>query len=228
MSEYGYTYEVENSKTYSIVSVFGYMFLGLLVTAGVSFGLYYLLLQGIVGPGLYYPMMIVSSIALIILVIYSQFVLLRGKTKGGLVTYLLYALMMGVLLSSVFILYDIASIGYAFICTAGSFGAMALYGLITKRQTASLGMFGVGLLFGILTLTLVNIFLNSEAIYWVITYAGLVAMLAITAWDVNRAKIFSDNGMLTGNIAIYMALQLYTDFIYIFVRLLAIIGRNKR
>ena len=52
-------------------------------------------------------------------------------------------------------------------------------------------------------------------------------MLALTAWDVNRAKSFSDNGMLTGNLAIYMALELYTDFIYIFIRLLAIIGRNR-
>ena len=228
MNNYDYTYEVENSKSYSIVGVFAYMFLGLLITAGVSFGLYYLLLQGVVSPNVYLPMMVISLIATFVLVIFSQLVLLRGKSKGGLVTYILFAVTMGILLSSVFILYDISTIGYTFLCTAGSFGAMALYGLITKRQTASLGMFGVGLLFGVLTLTLVNIIIRSEMIYWIITYVGLAAMLALTAWDVNRAKSFSDNGMLTGNLAIYMALELYTDFIYIFIRLLAIIGRNRK
>ena len=88
-------------------------------------------------------------------------------------------------------------------------------------------MFGVGALFGILTLSLVNIFLQSEAIYYLISYIGLAAMLGITAYDINRAKLMSESGYMTEGLAIYMALQLYTDFIYIFIRLIVIIGRNR-
>ena len=124
--------------------------------------------------------------------------------------------------------YSITFLGYMFICAAGSFGVMALYGLLTKRSTISLGMFGVGALFGILTLSLVNIFLRSEALYYLISYIGLAAMLAITAYDIQRAKQLANSGYMSEGLAIYMALQLYTDFIYIFIRLVSILGRNRR
>ena len=88
-------------------------------------------------------------------------------------------------------------------------------------------MFGIGALFGILTLSLVNIFLNSEPLYYLISYIGLAAMLAITAFDVNRIKQMANSGYMSEGIAIYMALQLYTDFIYIFLRLVVILGRNR-
>ena len=70
--------------------------------------------------------------------------------------------------------------------------------------------------------------MQSEGIYYLISYIGLAAMLALTAYDINRAKQLSDAGLMTQGLAIYMALQLYTDFIYIFMRLVVIMSRNRR
>lgn len=220
-------YYSEQTKTASLTKVFGYMFLGLLVTALSAIGLFYLFVTGTISIASYGGITIVSSIALIILIFVAQFYCLKNKS-GGLIVYLLYALCMGVLLSSLMLSYSITFLGYMFMCAAGSFGIMALYGLITKRSTISLGMFGVGALFGILTLSLVNIFLQSQGIYYVISYIGLAAMLAITAYDIQRAKQLANSGYMNEELAIYMALQLYTDFIYIFIRLVSILGRNRR
>ena len=220
-------YSYSESRNGSIVKVFGYMFLGLLVTALSAYGVAYLLSSGMIGIESYAGLAIVSAIALLILVFISQFYCLKNK-KGGLVTYLLYAICMGVLLSSIMLSYSLRFLGSVFLCTGGSFGVMAIYGLVTKRSTTSLGMFGVGALFGIITLSIVNIFLQSEGIYYLISYIGLAVMLALTAYDINRAKQLSDAGLMTQGLAIYMALQLYTDFIYIFMRLVVIMSRNRR
>lgn len=220
-------YYSEQTKSASLTKVFGYMFLGLLVSALSAIGLFYLFATGTIGITSYGGITVISSIGLIILIFVAQFYCLRNKS-GGLVVYLLYALCMGVLLSSLMLSYSITFIGYMFLCAAGSFGVMAIYGLVTKRSTLSLGIFGVGALFGILTLSLVNIFLQSTSIYYLISYIGLAAMLAITAFDIQRAKQLANSGTMTEGLAIYMALQLYTDFIYIFIRLIGILGRNRR
>lgn len=220
-------YSIEQTRSASIIKVFGYMFLGLVVTALSSFGIVYFLGNGVINVESYNVVTIISSIALIILIFVAQFYCLRNKS-GGLIVYLLYAICMGVLMSSLILVYNLQFLGYIFLCTAGSFGVMALYGLITKRNVTSLGMFGVGALFGIVTLSFVNIFLQSTPLYYLISYIGLAAMLAITAYDVNRAKQLANANLLTEGLAVYMALQLYTDFIYIFLRLVRILGRNRR
>ena len=219
-------YSYSQTKSPSIVKVFGYMFLGLLITALSAIGLFYLYASGTLSFDSYMSVTLISSIGLLILIFVSQFYCLKNK-KGGLLTYSLYALCMGVLLSSLMFTYSIRFLGFVFLCTSGSFGAMALYGLLTKSNTTSLGMFGVGALFGILTLSLVNIFLQSAPLYYLISYLGLVAMLAITAFDVNRTKKIADSGYMTEGLAIYMALQLYTDFVYIFLRLVILLARNR-
>ena len=229
MESYNYNnYVDENKATYPLTKVFGYMFLGLGLTAAIAFGLFFLLASANISPEVYIGMLAISSIGIIVMSIVTQLVLVRGNAKGGLISYIIYTVLMGVMLSSLFIGFDMSIIGYAFLCAAGSFGAMALYGIITKRETSSLGMIGVGLLFGVLTLTLVNFLLRSEPLYWIITYVGLIAMLMITAWDVNRAKRLSENGMLNQASAIFFALQIYTDFVYIFIRIVEIIARAKR
>ncbi len=219
-------YSYQSTSSFSLTKVFAYMFLGLLVSAVSSIGIYYLLISGVINPNLYMALTIISSISLIVLIFISQWYCIKNK-KGGLLTYCLYALTMGILLSSLMLMYSIRFLGFVFLCSAGSFGAMALYGLLTKRSTTSLAMFGIGALFGILTLSLVNIFLNSEPLYYLISYIGLAAMLAITAFDVNRIKQMANSSYMSEGIAIYMALQLYTDFIYIFLRLVVILGRNR-
>ncbi len=232
MNDYSYTNpssrsdDIDSTKS-SIAKVFLYMFLGLLVTAGVSIGVYFLLVSRALSPDAYIALTAVSSIASIILIFLAQFMVLRSG-KGGQVTYWLYTVCMGVLLSSFMLVYELSSLGYIFLATASVFGIMAIYGLFTKKSTMGLGMFGVGALWGILVLSLVNFFLQNPTIYYVISYIGLAAMLAITAFDVNNTKRLAQSGNLNGGLAIYMALQLYTDFVFIFIRLVALFARERR
>lgn len=219
-------YSYEASRSFSLVKVFGYMFLGLLVSALSAIGIYYMLVSGAIDTNSYLSITIISSIALIILIFVTQFFCLKNK-KGGLLVYCLYAVSMGILLSSLMLSYSLQFLGFVFLCTAGSFGAMALYGLFTKTNAFSLGIFGIGALFGVLTLSIVNIFLQSEPIYYLISYLGLAGMLAITAYDINRIKNMASSGTMYEGLAIYMALQLYTDFIYIFLRLVVLLARNR-
>ena len=219
-------YSYESSRNGSLTKVFGYMFLGFLVSALSAYGLYYLLINGTMDISSYGAITIFASITLIVLIFVSQYYCLRNK-QGGMLTYILYTLCMGILLSSIMLTYSLKFLGFVFMCTGGSFGVMALYGLLTKRDTGSLGMFGLGGLFGIMTLSLVNIFLRSEGIYYLISYIGLASMLAITAYDINRIKHLSSSGFMNEGMAIYMALQLYTDFIYIFIRMAILIGRRR-
>lgn len=220
-------YSYDQTRNNSLTKVFGYMFFGLLVTALSAYGLFYLLISGAVSIGSYGGLTLIAAIGLFVLIFVSQYYCLKNK-RGGFLTYVLYALCMGILLSSIMLSYSLQFLGFVFLCTGGSFGAMALYGILTKRSTASLGMFGTGAIFGVLTLSLVNIFLRSEAVYYLISYIGLAAMLALTAYDINRTKSLVNSGQMTEGLAIYMALQLYTDFIYIFVRLVVIMSRNRR
>ena len=153
-------YSYDQVRNPSIVKVFGYMFLGLLISALSAVGLFYLFGSGVLGPISYLGVTIASSIGLIILVFVSQLYCLKNK-KGGLITYGLYSLCMGVLLSSLMFTYSIRFLGFVFLCTSLVFGVMALYGIFTKTNTTSLGMFGVGALFGVITLTIINIvFIN--------------------------------------------------------------------
>ncbi len=231
MNDYSYTNpsstsDIDSTKS-SIAKVFLYMFLGLLVTAGVSIGTYFLLVSRSLSVDAYLALTMVASVASIILIFVSQFLVLRSG-KGGQVTYWLYTVCMGILLSSFMLVYELSSLGYLFLATASVFGIMALYGLITKKSTMGLGMFGVGALWGILVLSLINFFMNNATIYYVISYIGLAAMLAITAFDVNTTKRIAQSGNLNGGMAIYMALQLYTDFVFIFVRLVALFARERK
>lgn len=231
MNDYSYTNpsstsDVDSTKS-SIVKVFLYMFLGLLVTAGVSIGTYFLLVSRAMSADAYLTLTMVSAICSIILIFVAQFLVLR-RGKGGQITYWLYTVCMGVLLSSFMLVYELSSLGYIFLATASVFAIMAIYGLVTKKSTMGLGMFAVGALWGALILSLINIFMHNAAIYYIISYVGLAAMLAITAFDVNQTKKLAQDGNLNGGLAIYMALQLYTDFVYIFIRLVMLFAREKR
>lgn len=232
MNEYNYNNSFSSSSSVTsskgLAKVFGFMFLGLLVTAGISYGVLFLLSKGIVTPENYLTSLIISSIAIIVMSFVVHFNALRDNKTAAIVCYFIYTVLWGILLSILMIAYEIITLGLAFLCTSGTFGVMALYAYFTKRETYTLGMFGTGLLFGVITLSLVNIFLQSDTLAWVITYASLFAMYLITIYDVKRAKFMADTGNMTTGLAIYFALNLYVDFIYIFIRLVAIIGNSRR
>lgn len=223
----------ESRKLPGLTSVFGYMFLGLLLTGAIATSLPYLLLSIIKNPETafetYIILMIVSMIASLIMVFVAQFVCIKRQT-GGLACFLIYSALMGVLMSAIMLAYDMTIIGYAFVCASGAFGIMALYGLFTKGSTKLLGYIGFGMLGGILLLTLAYFILGLfgieiSALGLIISALGIIMMLAFTAYDVNRAKRMAESGTLTNNLAAYFALQIYTDFVYLFIRILSILSR---
>ncbi len=214
--------------------VFLLMFLGLVVTAAVAVLLPMLISRiGLSNPDfavkLYMGLLIGSAIALFILTFVAQLVCIK-KEVGGTAMFLVYSAVMGILMSAIVLVYNVGLIGYAFLCAAGAFGVMALYGALSKGSVKIMGYIGFGLLGAVLSLTLAYFILglfgiHYEFLYWTISFIGIVMMLAFTAFDVARAKSMAESGTLTNNLAAYFALQIYTDFIYLFIRILYILAR---
>jgi len=205
---------------------FAWMFVGLLLTAAVAW-----VVQGSptlinAAAQLYLPLLI----AQIILVVAISGAINRLSASVALGLFLVYAALMGVTLSFIFIAYELGSIVGAFVSAAGMFGAAAAYGAITKRSLASLGGYLFMGLIGIIIASLVNLFLvKSAAIDFGISILGVLIFVGLTAYHVQRiAK--GDLAAYTGSMekgAVLGALSLYLDFINIFLFLLRIFGGRR-
>jgi FtsH-binding integral membrane protein len=141
-----------------------------------------------------------------------------------------YAAINGLTMAAIFLAYTQASIASTFFVTAGTFGAMSLYGYTTKRDLSSVGNFAIMALIGLLIASIVNIFLRSTALYWILTYAGVLIFVALTAWDTQKIKRLAaqvGDETSAGRVAVLGALTLYLDFINLFIYLLRILGVRR-
>lgn len=141
-----------------------------------------------------------------------------------------YAALNGLTMSAIFLAYTEASIASTFFVTAGTFGAMSLYGYTTKRDLTGVGNFAIMALIGLLIASIVNMFLRSEAFYWILTYAGVLIFVALTAWDTQKIKRMAESvtdETSAGRVAVIGALALYLDFINLFIYLLRILGVRR-
>jgi FtsH-binding integral membrane protein len=136
-------------------------------------------------------------------------------------------------LSVIFLAYTSSSIAATFFITAGMFGAMAVYGLVTKRDLSAWGSFLFMGLIGIIIASVVNIFLQSSAVSWVVSMIGVLVFTGLTAYDVQKIKRIGEEGIMSqGNEAIRKgsimgALTLYLDFINLFLMLLRFFGGSR-
>jgi FtsH-binding integral membrane protein len=179
------------------------------------------------GNSLVLILLIVAQLALVI-AISAAITRLTAATATGL--FLLYAALNGVTLSSLLLTYTGASIALAFFVTAGTFGAMSLYGAITKRDLTAIGNLAFMALLGLILGSLVNFFLRSEALYWLLTYLGVAIFVGLIAADTQKLKrLLAQNpeGEAAGRIVVIGALTLYLDFINLFLNLLRIFGRRR-
>ncbi len=159
------------------------------------------------------------------------FVLSRNVKKFSYGTasllFMLYSFINGLTLASIFIAYRLGTISTAFVTAAALFGAMAIYGKMTKKDISGWGSFLRMGLFGIIIAMVINIFIGSEAMDFVISGVGVFVFAGLTAWDMQKLKSYyysyGETG-LANNIAIMGALSLYLDFINIFIFLLRIFG----
>lgn len=142
-----------------------------------------------------------------------------------------YSILNGLTLSFIFLAYTQSSITSAFLVSAGTFGAMSLYGATTKKDLTSWGSFFFMGLIGIIIASVVNIFLQSPAIYWATTYLGVLIFVGLTAYDTQkilRMNILGNEGTEEDTKeAIRGALTLYLDFINLFLMLLRIMGDRR-
>lgn len=145
--------------------------------------------------------------------------------------FFLYAALTGLTLSSIFVIYTSSSIASTFFVCAMMFGSVSVFGYITKMDLSGIGTFMFMGLIGLIIASVVNIFLKSSMLYWIISYAGVVIFVGLTAWDTQKLKRMSQEVSFDSDqgkkIAVLGALTLYLDFINMFLFLLRIMGSRK-
>ncbi len=155
----------------------------------------------------------------------------RMSTTTAQAIYWAYSVLIGLSLSSIFLMYTGESIARTFFITAGTFGAMSLYGYTTKRDLTGFGSFMVMGLIGLMVASVVNMFLHSSGLQFVTSVLGVAIFIGLTAWDTQKLKNmyyqFSGTGDMMKKMSILGALNLYMDFINIFVYLLRFMGDRR-
>ena len=228
--------QVETGLNSYIVKVFAWMFIGLIATAISSYGLFR---TGLFMLFMNMPALIVLAIAEIGLVVYLTSAVAKNSisTLGAKIGFIIYAVINGITLSSIFIAYDIGLIYQAFLISALTFGIMAFFGKVTNKDLTKFGSILLMGLIGVILATLVNMILSffglfSTKLDIVLSYLTIFIFLGLTAFDVQKIKRFyySSQGdmALASNLSILGALTLYLDFINIFIKVLRLLGRNRR
>jgi len=177
-------------------------------------------------PGLFFGLVILQLGAVIALAGWVE----KMSAMTAMIVFLGYAALTGLTLSSVLLVYTAASIVQTFVVTAMMFGALSIYGLFTKKSLQGWGSFLFMALIGIIIASIVNMFLHSHMLDWIVTYAGVVIFAGLTAYDTQKMKILSqaqtdEDGFK--KLAIRGALTLYLDFINLFLHLLRILGDRR-
>ena len=156
-----------------------------------------------------------------------------GRLSVGVSTalFLLYSAIIGALTSGIFLIYPVSTLTAAFVMTAGLFAVLSVYGFVTKRDLTGIGTIAVMLVFGFIIASVVNIFLASNFVSWIITYGILVLFIAITAYETQRlkriAEQFRDSPEMAARYAIVGSLVLYISFINLFLSILRIFGDRR-
>jgi FtsH-binding integral membrane protein len=220
----------QEASTIFLAKVFNWMAIGLGLTGVVAF---FTASSGLAMQIVASPLFIILILAELGMVFYlsARVDKMQAATATGL--FVGYAVVNGLTLSTIFLRYTGSSITGTFFITAGMFGAMAVYGLVTKRDLSGFGSFLFMGLFGIIIASLVNMFMQSSAMSWVISMAGVLVFTGLTAYDVQRIKTMGEQGIMTQGDemikkgAIMGALALYLDFINLFIMLLRFFGGSR-
>jgi FtsH-binding integral membrane protein len=173
----------------------------------------------------------VIFIAQIGLVIWLSARITKMSMTSATLLFILYSVLMGVTMSTIFMVYTMGSIASVFFITAGMFLAMSLIGYFTRLDLTRLGSLLFMALIGVVIASVVNIFLGSETLYWIISYVAVVVFVGLTAYDTQKIKeMLAEYGQadeMGHKLALYGALTLYLDFINLFLYLLRIFGDRK-
>ena len=166
------------------------------------------------------------------LVMYLSVYLMEMSFAKAGILFVLYSILNGATLSCVFFVYTTESIAVTFFVTAGMFGALALLGTFIKRDISSFGRFLYMALIGLIIASVVNLFFASSTLYWITTYAGVFIFIGLTVYDTKKIRELlylygEERNEESMKMALIGSLQLYLDFINLFLYLLRIFGRRR-
>lgn len=208
-------------------TIYWWMAAGLAITAIVAMGIVRsdAVLQALVA----HPWIVWVSFAVELgLVLVLSAGIQRLSTPAAIGLFVAYAALNGLTFSFVFLVYTAGSIAGTFMATAGTFGVMALYGSVTKRDLTGMRSFLFMGLIGLVIASVVNFFLHSPMLYWGITYLGILIFVGLSAYDVQKLRRMAASGALAEEkMAVLGALILYLDFINLFLLLLRLMGDRR-
>lgn len=218
----------ESMSTY-IAKVYGWMTMALCISGFIAF---YTansptLLARIYGNP---PVIIVLIIGQLAMVMLLSAGIKKMSSSAASAAFLVYSVLNGFTLSFIFMIYTSASIYLAFFITAITFGAVSIYGITTKKDLTSIGNLLFMGLIGIIIASVVNMFLGSTGLYYIISYISVVVFVGLTAYDTQRIKGFyyeSSGKDYSKNLAIFGALMLYLDFVNLLLNILRILNGKK-
>lgn len=154
-------------------------------------------------------------------------VAMRASTLATAAMFFAYAALTGCTLSTIFLVYTQSSIATVFFVTAGAFGGLSVFGLVTKRDLSAVGRFALFALIGIIIAGVVNLFLASAAFDFAICVIGVLLFAGLTAYDTQKLRDIFASGQVHANMPLVGALTLYLDFINMFLFLLRLFGRRR-
>jgi FtsH-binding integral membrane protein len=238
-----------------MLRIYNYMGLGLAITGFAALGVYLVsvtgdpaaaarsatggalaLRNGVYLTGIGYalfvsPLKWLVFLAPLGLVFFLSYRVDSMRPQTALFTFWVYAALVGLSLGSIFMVYTHTSVVRVFFITAASFGALSLWGYTTQRDLTGMGSFLIMGLFGIIIASLVNMFLGSSTLQWIISVVGVLVFSGLTAWDTQRLKNEYVSGTMQGDVleksAIMGALSLYLDFLNLFVLLMQLLGQRE-
>ena len=223
-----------------MLKVYNYMATGILLTGIVALLTFKVAVQEISSAGIILTpfggaiynsaLRWVVMLAPLGVVFYMSFGINKMSASKAQTTFWVFAGLMGLSLSSILLVYTGMSVTRVFFICSATFGAMSIYGYTTKRDLTKLGSFLMMGLIGIIIASIVNIFMQSSMMYFVISILGVLIFVGLTAYDTQKIKnmyAVSDTGEVMGKKAVMGALTLYLDFINLFIMLLRLFGQRR-
>ena len=213
----------------SVTRAFVWMTLGLAITGLTSlFVADSNLIEVIFSSASSFWILVIAEVAL---VWYLSSRIMKLSMPVATAAFAVYSLLNGVMLSPIFLVYTGESIASTFFITAATFGTMAVFGYTTKRDLSSWGSYLMMALIGLIIASVVNIFLGSSLLMWAVSYLGVLLFVGLTAYDTQQLKAMIAASIgdeeQTKKVALLGALNLYLDFINLFIYLLRILGKRR-
>ncbi len=237
-SKAGYTTESSSRSFYSenavatlMRNMYAWMAIALVITGFTAFAVAnsYSLIYAIATNSILFYGLIFAELGLVYFL--SSRIFRMSFATAGLL-FAVYSIVNGVTLSLIFLIYNIGSIVSTFFITAGTFGAMAVVGSFLKKDLSFIGRFALMALIGLIIAGVVNIFMRSEGFSFIIAIIGVLVFTALTAYDAQKMKnLIAENGYEinenTQKLALIGALELYLDFVNLFLYLLRLLGSRR-